>query len=211
MSIADSQVTCSSDKLPAHGFGDVLRSYVVDLDGDGETDLLLVQGTQLNTGLSAVTVHYSARLEPRDSGQGLRLADRHVGVIQSALAEPIMDVAVADLDLDGHLDVITTGLYGTTAVARQKAPRELGPLESLGGDFFPVSEGVRAPEAIGTLPDIGATLTRVFAEDFNGDRLVDVVVVRGRSIQAYAAVPVGPGGRGVDGLPLEAEPVAVGR
>jgi hypothetical protein len=120
-------------------------------------------------------------------------------------------VAVADLDLDGHLDVITTGLFGTTSVARQTAPRELGPLQSMGGDFYPVGDGVRAPEPIGTLPGPATTLTRVFAEDFNGDRLVDVVVVQGRSIQAYAAVPVGPGGRGVDGLPLEAEPVEARR
>jgi hypothetical protein len=211
VSIATRDVTCSSDKVSAHGFGDVQRAYVVDLDRDGETDLLLVQGTQAATGQSAVTVRYGARLQQRDSGVGLRLTDRHVGVLQSALGEPIVDIAVADLDLDGHLDVITTGLFGTTSVARQTAPRELGPLQSLGGDFFPVGDGVRAPEPIATLPGLATTLTRVFAEDFNGDRLVDVVVVQGRSIQAYAAVPVGPGGRGVDGLPLEAEPVEARR
>lgn len=211
VSIPDGRAACASDKVAAHGFGDVDRAYVVDLDRDGETDLLLVQRPAGTRG-GAVTIRYSARIERRDSSAGIRLADGHVGVVQDDFGRTIADVATADVDLDGDLDLITVDVDGVVAVALQTSPRTLGPLQGVGGDLRAFGgAGAPAADGVSTTLSVDKLLVRVFAEDFNGDRLTDVLVVNQRTVSAFAAVPVGPGGRGVDGLPLEAEPVEARR
>ncbi|MEZ6038175.1 MAG: VCBS repeat-containing protein [Planctomycetota bacterium] len=159
-----------------------------DVDGDGDLDLLLVDGYRVNDGAGMLSAFVSAW-----SGRGRQCAD---------------------LDGDGDVDVVTTSFgFGTTAVALQLAGPggfTAVPLTSIAGaadvllrdldgdlDLDLMAGSTSAPGLLlfenvagvfvqrAAIPEVfAARLQHIGVRDFDGDGLPDLLVVSGEGSQS---------------------------
>ncbi len=186
--------SCADETTPTHGLGEVTVARLVDADGDQRDDLLLVQdGVDAAQGTNGITIRWSARLRAGRRG----LVHDDVVVVAGPASDPVVDVALTDLDADGLADLVAA-TYGGVYVARQVAPRTFAAFVPVDGGALPGGVGggggmPAAERAVGPMPQLVGQV-RIFAEDFDGDRLADVLVIRDRTVQPYRGLPVPPGG-----------------
>lgn len=144
---------------------------LADVDGDGRADLLLRLAPETPDAGGQVVLRLGA-------GAG------SFGAPGLPLAADATALAVADLDGDGHLDLLTGSRLGLSVEVR-----------------FGAGDGTFSPPA-GTV--VGEVVTGLAAGDLDGDGVLDLVVTAGRPstpVSSFAARLPGLGG-GALGVPV---------
>ncbi len=160
----------SSTHLPA-GPGAVSQILVADVDGDGDPDLLLSQGTS-----SAWYAQHQPRLLVND-GAG-RFADRTAAQLPAAGAGT-MALAVGDVDGDGDPDLVLAVYSGSNGRVSHFPEQNL--LYSNDG------AGVFTDATAASLPTVTDNTTSVVCADLDADGDLDLVF--GNVVNIVSSIP----------------------
>ena len=149
--------------------GDVYGIAVVDLDGDGNTDVVLPNYLPSNPGLNGdVGTPGSTVVLMGGPGVDLQRDDSRLGV--GLLDEPTISVVTADLDGDGDAEIISCNLGGVSRLFVNKGD----------GTFVPAGQA---------LPGQARETVDVGVADFDGDGDLDLVVINQGQDELWLAEP----------------------